>query len=107
MARALPRHLQRLPPAAGCGDDGGARRELKTYELRGFTCFAAPAGTPPDIVKKLSDTIVAGRDDPKVKETMNQFFLNPPIPHAEAQKLFAEQTPLWVQFMEGMGIKAE
>ena len=38
---------------------------------------------------------------------MNQFFLNPPIPHAEAQKLFAEQTPLWVQFMEGVGIKAE
>jgi len=64
--------------------------DSKLYELRGFTCFAAPAATPADIVKKVSDTIVAGRDDPKVKETMNQFFLNPPIPHAEAQKLFAE-----------------
>ena len=37
----------------------------KLYELRGFTCFAAPAGTPPDIIKKLSDTIVAGRERPE------------------------------------------
>ena len=66
-----------------------------------------PAGTPPDIVKKLSDTIVAGANDPKVKETMDQFFLNPPIPHDAAQKLFTEQTPLFVQFMEGVGIKPE
>jgi hypothetical protein len=58
-------------------------------------------------VKKLSDAIVAGGNDAKVKETMNQFFLNPPIPSSEAQKLFTEQTPLWVQFMEGVGIKPE
>jgi hypothetical protein len=30
-----------------------------------------------------------------------------PIPFDEAQKLFTEQTPLWVQFMEGVGIKPE
>ena len=79
----------------------------KIYELRGFTCFALPAGTPPDIVKKLSDVIVAGANDPKVKQTMDQFFLSPPIPHEEAQKLFAEQTPLFVQFLEAVGIKPE
>ena len=81
--------------------------EAPLYELRGFTCFAAPAGTPADVIKKLSDAIVAGANDAKVKETMNQFFLNPPMPSAEAHKLFAEQTPLWVKFMEGVGIKPE
>jgi tripartite-type tricarboxylate transporter receptor subunit TctC len=99
--------LQRLPalPDTPTMVEQGAKSAL--YDLRGFTCFAAPAGTPPDIVKKLSDAIVAGATDTKVKETMNQFFLNPPIPHEEAQKLFAEQTPLWVQFMEGVGMKPE
>ena len=99
--------LQRLPviPDVQTMVEQGAKSAL--YELRGFTCFAAPAGTPPDIVKKLSDAIVAGGNDAKVKETMNQFFLNPPIPSNEAQKLFTEQTPLWVQFMEGVGIKPE
>ena len=99
--------LQRLPvlPDVPTMVEQGAKSKL--YELRGFTCFAAPAGTPPDIVKKLSDVIVAGSSDPKVKQTMDQFFLNPPIPHDEAQKLFAEQTPLFVQFLEGVGIKPE
>jgi tripartite-type tricarboxylate transporter receptor subunit TctC len=99
--------LQRLPalPDVATMVEQGAKSPL--YELRGFTCFAAPAGTPPDIIKKLSDTIVAGGNDPKVKETMNQFFLNPPIPHDQAQKLFNEQTPQWVKFMEGVGIKPE
>ena len=99
--------LQRLPPLPDVQTMVEQGADSKLYELRGFTCFAAPAATPPDIIKKLSDTIVAAANDAKVKETMNQFFLNPPIPHAEAQKLFAEQTPLWVQFMEGVGIKPE
>ena len=30
------------------------------YETRAFTTFAVPAVLPPDIVKKLSETLVAG-----------------------------------------------
>jgi tripartite-type tricarboxylate transporter receptor subunit TctC len=99
--------LQRLPvlPDVATMVEQGASSKL--YELRGFTCFAAPAGTPPDVIKKLSDFIVAGAADPKVRQTMDQFFLNPPIPHGEAQKLFAEQTPLFIEFLEGVGIRPE
>jgi tripartite-type tricarboxylate transporter receptor subunit TctC len=99
--------LQRLPvlPDVATMVEQGASSKL--YELRGFTCFAAPAGTPPDVIKKLSDVIVAGAADPKVRQTMDQFFLNPPIPHGEAQKLFAEQTPLFIEFLEGVGIRPE
>jgi tripartite-type tricarboxylate transporter receptor subunit TctC len=99
--------LQRLPvlPDVATMVEQGASSKL--YELRGFTCFAAPAGTPPDVIKKLSDVIVAGAADPKVRQTMDQFCLNPPIPHGEAQKLFAEQTPLFIEFLEGVGIRPE
>jgi tripartite-type tricarboxylate transporter receptor subunit TctC len=98
------KRLPVLPDVATMVEQGD---KSKIYELQGFTCFALPAGTPPDIVKKLSDTIVAGADDPKVKQTMDRFFLNPPVPHIAAQKHFAEQTPLFVQFLEGVGIKPE
>ncbi len=100
--------LQRLPaiPDVPTMVEQGAKSPL--YELRGYTCFTAPAGTPPDIVKKLSDAFVAGGTDPKLKETMDNFFLNPPIGSAEAQALYNEQTPKWIRFMkEDMGMKAE
>jgi tripartite-type tricarboxylate transporter receptor subunit TctC len=99
--------LQRLPVLADVPTMVEQGAQSKVYELRGFTCFAAPAGTPMELVRKLSDTIVAGASDPKVKTMMDQFFLNPPIPYTEAQQLYTEQTPLWVQFMEGMGMKPE
>ncbi|MDQ8732433.1 tripartite tricarboxylate transporter substrate binding protein [Bradyrhizobium sp. LHD-71] len=83
----------------------GAKSRL--YDLVGFTCFAAPTGTPIEIIKKLSDTIVAGASDAKVQETLATFNLNPPVPYQQAQKLFAEQTPLWVEFMQGVGMKPE
>ena len=83
----------------------GAKSDL--YELRGYTCFAAPTGTPPEIIKKLSDTIVAGSKDAKLKETMDNFFLNPAIGSAEAQALYNEQTPKWIKFMQDMGMKPE
>ena len=81
--------------------------QSKLYELRGFTCFGAPAGTPADIIKKLSDTIVAAGKDAKIQETFATFQLDPPIGAEEAQKLFIEQTPHWVNFMQAIGIKPE
>jgi tripartite-type tricarboxylate transporter receptor subunit TctC len=81
--------------------------QSKLYELRGFTCFGAPAGTPADIIKKLSDTIVAAGKDAKVQETFATFQLDPPIGAEEAQKLFVEQTPHWVNFMQAIGIKPD
>jgi tripartite-type tricarboxylate transporter receptor subunit TctC len=99
--------LQRLSalPDVATMVEQGAKSEL--YELRGYTCFTAPAGTPMEIVKKLSDAFIAAGTDAKVNETMGQFFLNPPLPYDEAQKLYNEQTPKWIKFMEGMGMKAE
>jgi tripartite-type tricarboxylate transporter receptor subunit TctC len=79
----------------------------KLYELQGFTCFAAPAGTPNEIIKKLSEIIVAGASDPKVKETLGTFQLEPPIGYQETQKLHTEQAPLWIKFVEAAGVKPE
>lgn len=81
----------------------GAKSKL--YELRGFTGFLAPSGTPDEIIKKLSDTIVAGANDAKVKQTLATFQLDTPLPYQEAQALYKEQTPLWVEFTKASGVK--
>lgn len=83
----------------------GAKSKL--YELRGFTGFLAPAGTPAEIIKKLSDTIVAGGNDAKVKQTLATFQLDAPLPYQEAQKIYKEQAPLWIQFTEASGVKPQ
>lgn len=81
--------------------------QSKLYELRGFTCFGAPSGTPAAIIRKLSDTIVAAGKDQKVQDTFATFQLDPPTSAEDAQKLFVEQTPHWIRFMEAIGIKPE
>lgn len=100
----LQRLTAALPDIPTLAEQGAKSR---AYELLGFACFVAPAGVPTDIVKKIADTIVAGSRDAKVKATMDQYFLNPPLNHEESQTVYAQQVPLWVEFMQGLGIKPE
>jgi len=79
----------------------------KLYSLRGFTGWGAPTGTPMEIVKKLSDLMVAGGKDPKVQEVLATFDLDPPMGYEDTQKLVSEETPLWLKFMADLGIKPE
>ena len=83
--------------------------QSKLYELRGFTGFLAPAGTPPDIIKKLSDTIVAGAHRPEGEGDPRHLQPEPAdrFPGSAEGLTSSEQTPLWIQFMEGVGIKPE
>jgi tripartite-type tricarboxylate transporter receptor subunit TctC len=79
----------------------------KLYSLRGFTGWGAPTGTPPEIVKKLADLMVAGGKDAKVQEVLATFDLDPPMSFDETQKLLSEETPLWLKFMADLGIQPE
>jgi hypothetical protein len=75
--------------------------------LRGFTGILAPSATPADIIKKLSEIIVAGGSDAKVKETLATFQLDAPIGYQEAQTLYTTQAPLWIRFTEASGVKSQ
>lgn len=98
------RRLGQLPDVPTMVEQGA---KSKLYELRGFTGILAPAATPAEIIKKLSDTIVAGASDAKVKATLGTFQLDTPLPYQEAQKLYKEQAPLWIKFTEASGVKPQ
>lgn len=104
LGATLSRRLARLPDLPTLEEQGA---KSKLFGLRGFSVFLAPAGTPMDIVRKLSETFVAGGSDPKVKDRLSTFDQDPPIPYDASQKMYAEQTPLWLELMEGIGIKPE
>lgn len=79
----------------------------KIYDVRAFAAFAAPAGTPPDIVKKLSDVLVAAGEDPKVKQVLKSFILNPPDKFEAANARFKKDSDVILDLLKGLNIKPE
>jgi tripartite-type tricarboxylate transporter receptor subunit TctC len=57
------RHLPGIPAVPTTSEAG-----LKGFELEAWVAIFAPAGTPPDVITKLSNTIQAAVDEPATKD---------------------------------------
>lgn len=79
----------------------------KLFGVRGFTGWWAPAGTPPDILKRLSDAMVLGGKDPRVVQALSNYYIEHAIDMSEAQKIFAEETPVLLGALKDLGISAQ
>jgi tripartite-type tricarboxylate transporter receptor subunit TctC len=77
------------------------------YETRAFTTFAVPAGTPPDIVKKLSETLVAGGKDDKVKSLLSNYLLGQPSDFETTNKRFKRDSEVMLAILKDLGVKPE
>ena len=44
------------------------------YDLRAFTTFAVPSGTPKDIVDRLTPLLIQAGTDPKVQQMLNNLY---------------------------------
>lgn len=79
----------------------------KIFDVRAFAAFAAPAGTPPEIVKKLSDLLVAAGEDSKVKQVLTSFMLNPPDKFEAANARFKADTQVILGLLKELNVKPE
>ena len=79
----------------------------KLFGVRGFTGWWAPAGTPGDILKKLSDAMVLAGQDARVQQALATYYLEPASDMAEAQRQFSEESPVLLQVLSDLGIKGE
>jgi tripartite-type tricarboxylate transporter receptor subunit TctC len=79
----------------------------KLFGVRGFTGWFAPAKTPPDIVKRLSDAMVLAGKDPKVEATLSNYYLEPASDMTEANRQFSEESPVLLGVLKDLGIQAE
>ena len=79
-----------------------------SYVVRGWLALAAPAATPKDIVRKMSDLWVAAADSEPGRRMMENFGLTEkPMPHEEVMKDYEALKASVIPRIVALGIKPE
>jgi tripartite-type tricarboxylate transporter receptor subunit TctC len=79
---------------------------LKGYDGFGWYGLGAPAKTPPEIIKKLSEAANGAVADPMMKERLAQLGVDPmPLTPAGFAKHIAEEVDKWVEVIRAQGIE--
>ncbi len=76
----------------------------KFFTVSGFSGWAVPKATPQPIVNRLSDLCVAANNDPKVKEVLATFVLEPAIGFKESNALYQRELPVWMEAAQSLGL---
>ena len=98
------KQVKALPDVATMQEQGA---HSKLFGLTGFTGFLAPAGTPVPILRRLSDVTVMAGKDTKVQEALASFGWYPAMSMEEAQRLYIQETPVWLELIASLGLKPE
>jgi len=77
----------------------------KFFTISGFSGWAVPKATPQPIVDRLSELCVAANNDPKVKEVLATFALEPAIGHKESNALYQRELPTWIEVGRALGLE--
>jgi tripartite-type tricarboxylate transporter receptor subunit TctC len=75
--------------------------------IRAYVGLWAPAGTPAEIMQKLSEALVLGGKDASVQKTAAQFYLEPAISITEARQRFADDSTALIAALKNLGIQPE
>jgi len=76
----------------------------KFFSISGFSGWAVPKATPQPIVDRLSELCVAANNDPKVKEVLRTFALEPTIGFKESNALYQRELPVWIEMGQALGL---
>jgi len=77
----------------------------KFFTLSGFTGWAVPKAVPQPIVDRLSELCVAANSDPKVKEVLSTFVLEPALGFKESNALYQRELPAWIESAQALGLE--
>lgn len=92
---AIP-HVKTLP------EQGATSR---FFTVSGFTGWALPKATPQSIVDRLAQLCVAANDDPKVKDILATFVLEPALGFNESNALYQRELPVWIESARALGLQ--
>jgi tripartite-type tricarboxylate transporter receptor subunit TctC len=91
--------IQALPDVPAIGE------VVKDYDAIGWYGLGAPAKTPPEIIKKLSETMNAAIAEPVVKERFTQLGVEPmPLTPDGFKKHIAHEAEKWGKVIKAQGI---
>jgi tripartite-type tricarboxylate transporter receptor subunit TctC len=91
-----------LPDVPTFTEQGATSR---VFRLTGFQCCVVPAGTPPEIIQKLSKLLVAGGKSEKVRQVMKSFGVDDTaMTFEDTQKLYKDESPVWLEAVASLGL---
>jgi tripartite-type tricarboxylate transporter receptor subunit TctC len=77
----------------------------KFFTVSGFTGWALPKATAQPIVDRLAQLCVAANSDPKVKEVLSTFVLEPALGFKESNALYQRELPVWLESARALGLQ--
>ena len=78
------------------------------FQVQGFICLVGPAAMPKDIVRKLSDMMVEGGKSERIQKILETFGIDTPAQdHVFFEKILAEQGPIWLDLVRGLGLEPQ
>jgi tripartite-type tricarboxylate transporter receptor subunit TctC len=79
------------------------------FGMDGYLPFAAPAGTPRDIIEKLADAVREASGTPQLKALREQFGIpNLPVTNlAEVRREWDEDSAAWISLATELGISLD
>lgn len=77
----------------------------KFFTVSGFTGWALPKATPQPIVDRLAQLCVAANNDPKVKEVLTTFVLEPTLGFKDTNALYQRELPVWMDAAQSLGLQ--
>ena len=77
----------------------------KFFTVSGFSGWALPKAVPQPIVDRLAELCVAANSDPKVKEVLRTFVLEPALGFNESNALYQRELPTWIESAQALGLE--
>ena len=78
------------------------------FKLDGCLAMLAPAGTPPEIVRRMGDLFVEAAESAKGLALREAFAIDAkPTTTAVAQQRWRDESPIWIKLTESTGIKLD
>lgn len=77
----------------------------KFFTVSGFSGWTVPKATPQPVVDRLAELCVAANNDPKVKEVLATFVLEPAIDFKETNALYQRELPIWIESAQSLGLE--
>ena len=100
-----PRRSPRAPDVPTFAEQGFNEPILS---VDGWMPMVAPAGTPEDILQKVSDAMVEGFGTPKLKQLHETFGIpNAPPNLAEVRRIWKADAPVWISTADRLGVKLD
>jgi len=75
------------------------------YDLRAFTTFAVPTGTPKETVERLAQLLIQAGSDPKVQQMLNNFILSSPADLETTARIFRRDSDVMLRILRDLGVK--